>query len=290
MTPLRKPAKASIRRLANSRSRRVPCFAADLWCHAAIVVLLQLWVALAVSAAQTPQPTSASQTPSVAPLAGAIISQWSGPIQVQLPGAVATHPVRGQILPEGTTLDTRDGQLILVLRSDESEILVQAHTRLILKAPQPGNWDTMMILIGRVRAYIRKRTGGAPPFQMGTPSAVIAVRGTRFDVEVDSRGITEVDVFQGLVEVGSTTLRGASVLVSPGMSTRVGPGTAPETPVPTREIRPDVAAPEEMAKVEFARQRALSVDRMGDTEVGERRDSEVSEVIDESRESETKKP
>jgi hypothetical protein len=176
--------------------------------------------------------------------------------------------------------------MVLVLHSDESEILVQPHTRLILRAPQPGNWDTLQIIIGQVRAYIRKRTGGAPPFQMGTPSAVIAVRGTRFDVEVNRTGISEIDVFDGLVEVGSATLPGVSVLVSPGMSTRVGVGGPPETPVPTREMRPDVEVPDQIARLEFIRERVLQAERNWDTEFGERPDAEVGEFVDESRESE----
>ena len=98
---------------------------------------------------------------------------------------------------------------------------------------------------------------------MGTPSAVIAVRGTRFDVEVNGAGVSEVDVFDGLVEVASPTIPGSSVLVSPGFSTRVGMGTLPEPPVPTGEIRPGVEAPEEMAKLEFARERAAQADRIG---------------------------
>jgi hypothetical protein len=175
---------------------------------------------------------------------------------------------------------------MLVLRADESEILVQPHTRLVVKEPASGNWNALEVLLGRVRAYIRKRTGGAPAFQMGTPSAVIAVRGTRFDVEVNGHGVTEVDVFDGLVEVAAPTIVGSSVLVSPGFSTRVGMGTAPESPVPTREIRPDVEASNDRAKQEFARERASQADRTWDSELGERPDSELDEVVGESRESE----
>jgi hypothetical protein len=177
--------------------------------------------------------------------------------------------------------------MVLVLRADESEILIQPHSKLVLHAPQPGNWDALQILLGKVRAFIRKRTGGAAPFQMGTPSAVIAVRGTRFDIEVNGTGVTEVDVFEGLVEVGSATLPGVSVLVSPGMSTRVGVGSVPETPVPTREIRPDVEVPDHMAKLEFERERALQVERTWDSEYGERDAGDAGEVSHEGRESET---
>jgi len=248
----------------------------------ATVAALPLWAALCLCAAQAQVPAG----PSPAPFAGAIVSEWKGEVHVQLPGTSMSRPTRGQVLPVNTLLDTGDGRLVLVLRTDESEIIVQPHTRLVVKEPAPGNWDALEILLGRVHAYIRKRTGGAPPFQMGTPSAVIAVRGTRFDVEVNGRGVSEVDVFDGLVEVASSTIPGSSVLVSPGFSTRVGMETPPEPPVPTGEIRPGVEAPEEMAKLEFARERAAQSDRTLESELGERPDSELDDSVDESRESE----
>jgi len=247
------------------------------------LLALPLWVALCLSAAQA-QGTGAGLPP--APFAGAVISEWKGDVHVQLPGTNMSRPMRGQVLVAGTVLETGDGRLVLILRIDESEILVQPHTRLVVREPAPGNWNAVEILLGRVRAYIRKRTGGAPPFQMGTPSAVIAVRGTRFDVEVNGHGVSEVDVFDGLVEVASSTIPGSAVLVSPGFSTRVGMGTPPETPVPTGEIRPGVEVPEEMAKLEFARERAAQSDRTLESELGERPDSELDDSVDESRESE----
>lgn len=245
------------------------------------LAMLPVWAALCLSAAQGQVPTPG---PSPAPFAGAVISEWKGEVRVQLPATNMAAPKRGQVLPAGTVVETGDGRLVLVLRADESEILVQPHTHLVVTEPAPGNWNAVEILLGRVRAYIRKRTGGAPPFQMGTPSAVIAVRGTRFDVEVNGRGVSEVDVFDGLVEVASTATSGSSVLVSPGFSTRVGIGTPPEPPVPTGEIRPSVEAPDEIAKLEFARERAAQADRTLEIELGERPDSELDESVDESRE------
>jgi hypothetical protein len=186
-----------------------------------------------------------------------------------LPSTDPAKPQRGQILPAGTLVETGSGSLLLVLRTDESEILVQPHTRLVVKEPASGTWNALDVAIGRVRAYIRKRTGGAPPFQMGTPSAVIAVRGTRFDVEVNGRGLSEVDVFDGLVEVAGNGPVAGSVLVGPGFSTRVAPGKAPEPSVPTREIRPNVDVPEGTAKREFGREQSLSGSRGRESERGE---------------------
>jgi len=267
--------------LPSLRGSRLQCLGVSRRWSAAVV--LSLWAALSSCAAKAQVP---APRPSPAPFAGAIVSEWKGEVHVQLPGMSMSRPTRGQVLPADTVLDTGEGRLVLVLRTDESEIIVQPHTRLVVKEPAPGNWDALEILLGRVHAYIRKRTGGAPPFQMGTPSAVIAVRGTRFDVEVNGRGVSEVDVFDGLVEVASSTVPGSSVLVSPGFSTRVGMATPPEPPVPTGEIRPGVEAPEEMAKLEFARERAAQSDRTLESELGERPDSELDDSVDESRESE----
>ena len=264
-------------------SLRVPVLQALGVCRRwATVATLPLWAAFWLCAAQAQVPGA----PSPAPFAGAIVSEWKGEVHVQLPGTSMSRPTRGEVLPADTVLDTGDGRLVLVLRTDESEIIIQPHTRLVVREPALGNWNAVEILLGRVRAYIRKRTGGAPPFQMGTPSAVIAVRGTRFDVEVNGRGVSEVDVFDGLVEVASSTVPGSSVLVSPGFSTRVGLGTPPETPVPTGEIRPGVEAPEEIAKLEFAREWAAQSERLLESELGERTDVEVDDSVDESRESE----
>jgi hypothetical protein len=250
------------------------------------LAVFPLWAVLVACAAQAQ--VSPSQS-SPAPFAGAIIREWKGDVHVQLPGTSLVHPQRGQVLPAGTMVETGNGRLLLVLRTDESEILIQPHTRLVVKEPASGMWNTLDITLGRIRAYIRKRTGGTPPFQMGTPSAVIAVRGTRFDVEVNARGVSEIDVFDGMVEVAAPGIPGASVVVSPGFSTRVGIGKPPETPVPTREIRPDVDVPGAIAQQEFIRENAGQEDRASKRELGERPDSEPGEAVGESPKAEPEK-
>jgi len=235
-----------------------------------------LCLALGHATAQAP----ASGSPSSAPLAGAIISEWTGDARVQLPRAAPTKPQRGQVIPVGSIIDTGNGTLLVILRADESEILVQPHTHLLVKEPASGSWSTLDIIVGRVRAYIRKRTGGAPPFQMATPSAVIAVRGTRFDVSINSHGVSEIDVFEGLVEVAGTGIAAGSVLVNPGFSTRVALGKAPEPPVPTSEIRPSVDIPEDTAKQEFNREQKTLGELDGDHERGESASQERREQRD----------
>jgi len=238
-------------------------------------LLLMLCLSVAQLRAQTNVP---------APLAGAIVTEWSGSVEIQLPGKPFAKPQRGQILSAGAVIATGDGRVLLTVRSDESKILVRPRTRLILNEPSLSNWNALEVLLGRIRAYIQKRTGGAPPFQLGTPSAVVAVRGTRFDVEVNRRGTTEVDVFDGLVEVASPGTKGQSVLISPGFSTRVAIGGAPEPPVPTREIRPDVQAPDAELQHEVDRERSSQAERSAESEQAEPAGAELNEPQDESRE------
>jgi uncharacterized membrane protein YgcG len=177
-----------------------------------------------------------------APYAGATISDFKGKVSIQLPAQAFAAPVRGEILPPDTTVSTDEGRLLLKL-SDGSDVLVRAHTKLLLKQPEASGWKYFQLLVGRVRTQIQKRIGGSPAFQIGTPSAVISVRGTKFDVEVDRRGFTEVDVDEGVVELEAVTGRGESVMITAGFSSRVGMETGPEVPRPTQDLRPRLDRP-----------------------------------------------
>ena len=224
-----------------------------------IGVSVAFWMLLSGVVAQNQQPRS---VPARAPFAGASVSDWRGKVQLQIPGRQPSAPARGQTLPPGTLLDTGDGRLVLRL-DDESQILVGPHTRLLFNDPPARDWRYWQLLLGRIRARIKKHTGGAPAFQLGTPTAVITVRGTRFDVEVNERKVTEVDVFEGSVEVAGVGVAGPPVLVEPGFSTRVGTATAPEPPVPTEEIRPDIEDSDQQMESEEGQ-----IGQEGDSETG----------------------
>ena len=184
---------------------------------------------MGVALAQEP-----NTVPVNAPFAGATISDWKGKIHLNLPGEAQSAPVIGETLPPGTVLETGGGRLLLQL-TDGSQVLIRAHTRLTVQQPSPTDRGYFQLLLGRIRAIITKRTGGAPPFELGTPSAVIAVRGTEFELEVNRQQETEVDVFEGVVEVIGRHSR-TSVFVQAGSSTRVGMDTPPEEPRPTAEM------------------------------------------------------
>ncbi|HEV7427943.1 MAG TPA: FecR domain-containing protein [Thermoanaerobaculia bacterium] len=69
---------------------------------------------------------------------------------------------------------------------------------------------------GRIHAMFDKITGSEPRI-VQTPGALLAVRGTQYNVEVDSAGKTIVDVFEGTVEIRSP-LRPEPFLVHAGES------------------------------------------------------------------------
>jgi hypothetical protein len=69
---------------------------------------------------------------------------------------------------------------------------------------------------GRIHALFDKITGSEPRI-VQTPGALLAVRGTQYNVEVDSSGKATLDVFEGTVEIRSP-LRSEPYLVHAGQS------------------------------------------------------------------------
>lgn len=203
-----------------------------------LLVGISLLLLLCGIAAAQEQPAGAAR----APFAGATISDFKGKVTIQLPGQAFHSPSRGEVLPAETQIATEDGRLLLRL-SDGSDLLVRPNTRLVLKQPESSGWRYVQMLFGRVRAEIQKHLGGSPGFQIGTPSAVISVRGTRFEVEVNRQGVTEVDVHEGVVQLDSVKGLGESVLIRAGFSSRVGFESGPEAPRPTRDLRPELDRP-----------------------------------------------
>ena len=85
------------------------------------------------------------------------------------------------------------------------------------------------VLRGKTRVKIEKVGGRPNPYRVNTPTAVIAVRGTLFDVIVSNKE-TQVFVHEGEVAVSSLAAPQMPVILEPGQKTRVPQGESPETP------------------------------------------------------------
>jgi hypothetical protein len=87
----------------------------------------------------------------------------------------------------------------------------------------PGSWEDLLeMLLGRVKVHIQKLNGQPNHNRVNTPTAIISVRGTVFDVQVDEdQNSTLVAVDEGQVQVQHRLLGGQSRVLNPGESLRV---------------------------------------------------------------------
>lgn len=189
-----------------------------------IQIALALTLVVPLAGLQKPEPQ-----PLTMPPGSALVAEVKGKVSVIPPQGATAMAQRGMVLPAETTIETAKGSVILLL-PDGSQVLVKSKTRLVLKAPASSQGQLLQMFLGEILANIKKRLGETPPFRLGTPSAVITVRGTRFSVQVDKKGRTTVQVFEGVVEVEGLAEKPRAVLVEPGYRTEVDLGKQPQMP------------------------------------------------------------
>jgi hypothetical protein len=115
-----------------------------------------------------------------------------------------------------------DGHALLQV-SDGSTFEVFPNSRVVFRK-NPPNWkDFIDVLVGRVRVRIEHLGTNPNPNRVLTPTAVISVRGTIFDVSVDDDDETTlVEVEEGTVEVQHALLpRGNSKVLNSGETLKV---------------------------------------------------------------------
>ncbi len=106
----------------------------------------------------------------------------------------------------GQTITTgSDGYAQLSL-SDGSSFIVYPDSKVVFRSNPGSLRDLVDVFLGRIKVHI-ERLGGRPnPTRVFSPTAVISVRGTTFDVQVDSSETTTVMVDEGLVTVNHRLL------------------------------------------------------------------------------------
>jgi hypothetical protein len=115
-----------------------------------------------------------------------------------------------------------DGFAKLQVLSDGSTFEVYPNSKVIFRET-PGSWEHLLnVWLGRVKVFIQHAPGVPNPNNVTSPTAVISVRGTVFDVVVqDLDGTTFVSVDEGLVDVRNWTAPGKAVSLHPGESLTV---------------------------------------------------------------------
>lgn len=130
----------------------------------------------------------------------------------------ASNSVRvGEIIETGV-----DGYAQLQV-SDGSSFEVFPESRVVFRA-NPGNLKELVeVFLGKVKVYIQHFGGRPNPYRVHSPTAVISVRGTVFEVSVEADTVTSVTVVEGLVEVAHRLWPGKVIQVAPGEYLKVYP-------------------------------------------------------------------
>ena len=119
----------------------------------------------------------------------------------------------------------------LAVPARAARFLIGTKTAFRLAHARPG--VLLEVGRGRLRAVFGAMTGDNERERLiTTPSAVLAVRGTEYGVEVKKDGDTSVVVFEGIVEVRNSADVGEPVRVHAGESTRIRRGRATSKPSP----------------------------------------------------------
>lgn len=118
----------------------------------------------------------------------------------------------GQSVQTGQTVITGDDGFAELQVSDGSTFFVFPNSHVVFRK-NPGNLrDLLDVFLGKIKVHIQ-RFGGRPNHnRIFTPTAVISVRGTTFDVEVDANETTVVLVDEGVVGVTHRLLPNADEL------------------------------------------------------------------------------
>lgn len=157
---------------------------------------------------------------------------------VQVEGEVQSRgqPLKpGARIAAGDDLQTgKDGYATIKL-ADGSTLALQPGSTLqvdsVRKSPLTPSSDALFTLKnGRVEAAVQKRSASGARFEVRTPIAVAAVRGTKFRVAASEEKRTATsEVIEGTVAVNDTGNLG-SVAVQEGFGTRVLEGQPPSPP------------------------------------------------------------
>ena len=106
-----------------------------------------------------------------------------------------------QTVGVGETIVTGDDGFAHLKVSDGSSFVVYPNSHVVFRK-NPGSLNDLAdVFLGRIKIYIQRLGGGPSRHRIFTPTAVVSVRGTTFDVSVDENETTVVSVEEGVVGV-----------------------------------------------------------------------------------------
>jgi FecR-like protein len=170
--------------------------------------------------------------------AAGTISSASGQVQIQR-GSATLAATPGTPVNQGDKIVSGDSGRAVIILTDQSQLEISPSTTVTIDQYTVGGAAPTRIGLpaGILRSIVR-RTGGAPAdFQVRTPNAIGAVRGTDFyisyiqgspSVGLGTSYYTEVDVVDGTVNLAQASAPGNGVDIGPGTSGTVVGNQPPE--------------------------------------------------------------
>ena len=139
-----------------------------------------------------------------------------------------TRVAKGAVASSGDMVRTGWlGQTVIAVPDRNSRFEVFANTQIKLAGGEPG--VLLVVEKGRIKAFFQALVEGShEERRVAVPGALLAVRGTRYGVEVEKDGKSFLVVFEGVVEI----LRGAPnaepIRVKAGEWSTFGPASSPK--------------------------------------------------------------
>ncbi len=143
---------------------------------------------------------------------------------------VSNQAAVGTAVYDGDEVDTAAASSATVTLADKSTLEIGELSKVKLDIPHRGatnSTDRISLLAGVLRSYVvHAASAGAPTYEVHTPNAVAAARGTRYDVSyqdgVDRKQFegchrfTDVAVYNGVVDVANVSAPANTVQLHPG--------------------------------------------------------------------------
>lgn len=169
------------------------------------------------------------------------LSQVSGGVQVQR-GAATISATQGMPVQVGDRIVTGDDGHAVVVLTDQSTLELNDSSNIVVTT-HSGSATRVDLTTGVVRSFVNRTVGAAAPnFEVHTPNAVAAARGTLFDVSYttnvtrptygDVHNFTDVSVYDGLVDFWDIANVSFVVNVPSGYESTAAGTNSPTSPGP----------------------------------------------------------
>ena len=195
------------------------------------------------------------------------VRRIDGRTEIKRSGRTEWRPVDDSTsVREGDTLRTGPKGKAELRMSEGHRLSVREKTTVTVVSGGKGLQYQFRVISGRVRAFVRKLAAKSR-FEIRTPLAVAAVRGTEFEMEVLDRGTSRLSVIEGVVSFKDLDGLFNEVSVVKGQSVTIEPNQAPKPPEPVPQDilkeKPAEAAvsPPGPPKEEIEREAGLDGDR-----------------------------